>query len=436
MTGNTVFGVRLAWNTQRTDLLQEQPMPGAAHVRLLDVCDEKVIRFRLGRYELRHDLAWLDQLRPLGAVEAVILHSSRILEVMTRKLVVTMDNLALAIDSLGDYHHLPGRLKKCLHQLRRLGNDARHVIRPLNAEEADLAYLVILHWLAWFFCERDPADRVQSLLVYNQPLDGLLPERLGRLVRRLDTDKMDDPGFIASLRLDADNSELLLSPVMPALLVESLLEREHHEPARAVLSAARRRFESDLRLRQLEGLYYSRTGELEKALRTLEEAPRTGTVADEETEGILAGAYKRCWQRTPGDQEMLLRCHCTYRDAWERSGQSNTYLGINAATTALWLGIANVARDLAGVVANRLEARRRQLGQQVGHGELNYWDRVTLAESYLLLKREKEACEGYEAAFRRYPEQVENIRVSREQARQIVERLGLGPAGHGYLEGE
>ena len=69
------------------------------------------------------------------------------------------------------------------HELRWLGNDARHALRPLSPAEGEMAFTLAVHWLAWFFCDFGHGPRLRSLLVHNQPLGSLLPAGLDRLVR-------------------------------------------------------------------------------------------------------------------------------------------------------------------------------------------------------------------------------------------------------------
>ena len=78
------------------------------------------------------------------------------------------------------------------------------------------------------------------------------------------------------------------------------------------------------------------------------------------------------------EPEWLTKSHAKYLDGWGRSKQTNGYLGINAATTALWLG---------------QPAESRRAGQRRGGDLLSgptrtpswqvsriFWDDVTLAE--------------------------------------------------------
>ncbi len=111
--------------------------------------------FQCGDYALAHDLRWLDALRPLAAVAGVILHASRILEVLARlgvgQTAQRDNNLYENLNQLQYDHGMPRPLSRCLHQLRQLGNDARHVVRPLNVADAEFAFYAVIHWLGWYF---------------------------------------------------------------------------------------------------------------------------------------------------------------------------------------------------------------------------------------------------------------------------------------------
>jgi hypothetical protein len=95
-------------------------MSNAERARLLEICEPQVIGFRLGDYALRHDLDWLDRLRSQGAVEGVILHASRVLEVLAKgvfgQLSDRSNRVYENINELQKYHNLPRSLSCCLHQ--------------------------------------------------------------------------------------------------------------------------------------------------------------------------------------------------------------------------------------------------------------------------------------------------------------------------------
>lgn len=404
---------------------------------LLEAFDPTVTAFRCEEsgFVLRDDLDRLDRVRSAGAAEAVVFYCSRILEVMTRCLLRPFyrpsERMAQNLNLLHQYCALSLPMKRWLDRLRELGNDARHAGRLLTKDDADLAFVILLRWLHWYFCEYPWGDFRSALTVHNQPLEMLLPGEVARLIERLDrTDGTED--FLNSLRLDERDSLVMLTPVVPAVLAEILLGRGKLEEAYQVLRSARERFDRDLRLRQLEALYWSRrgsaegvAGHLHKARQALETLRSEGSPADEETHGILGGIYKRLSELDDAEPSWLRRCHEEYRRGWELSQQTNNYLGINAASTALWLGQKEAANHLAAEVRQSLDALREALPTSEGAPRtLTYWDQVTLAEACLLLGDLERTRALYTEAFARFPEKVAEIEVTRKQARRILENLG------------
>jgi len=404
---------------------------------LLEAFDPTVTAFRCeeSSFVLRDDLDRLDRVRGAGAAEAVVFYCSRILEVMTRvrlrDICRASERMAQNLNFLNQYCALPLSLKRWLDRLRELGNDARHAGRPLTNDDADLAFVILLRWLHWYFCEYPWGDFRSALTVHNRPLETLLPGEVARLIDRLDNPDGADE-FLTSLRLAERDSLVLLTPVVPAVLAEILLGRGKLEEAYQVLRSARRRFDRDLRLRQLEALYWSRRGSAEgvvghlyKARQALETLRPGGSPADEETHGILGGIYKRLSELEAAQPSWLRRCHEEYRRGWELSQQSNNYLGINAASTALWLGQKETASHLAAEVRLSLDALREALRTSEGAPRtLTYWDQATLAEACLLLGDLERSRTLYAEAFARFPEKVAEIEITRKQARRILANLG------------
>jgi hypothetical protein len=404
---------------------------------LVQTLDPAVTSFRSAdpEYRLRDDLERLDGVCG-QAPEAVVLYAHRVLRGLVRVLLHRVhapgrDDRA-NLELLWRYFNLPLALKRWLERLCDLGSDAARPDRPLAAPDAEVALLILFRWLHWFFCEQAWGPFLNRLTVHNQPLDGLLPGELTALVQRLSTADVTDEAFLASLHLDDPDSLALLTPVLPAVLAEQLLARDRPEQAETVIARARERFGRDLRLRQLEALCASRRSDraggdalLHRARHLLEGIEPTGSPADQETLGILAGVYKRLWQQAPAQRDWLRRCHDTYRAGWVQSQQANAYLGVNAASTALWLG-QDLARQLAEQVCQTLDERLHWLNRSAegGPGPMTYWDQVTLAEARLLLGDEQGAGELYRAAFARFESQTADVAVACAQARRILEHRG------------
>lgn len=103
------------------------------------------------------------------------------------------------------------------------------------------------------------------------------------------------------------------------------------------------------RLRQLHAVALARCGSTDKAINILKQLKEDG-VFDDELGGLLA----RCYKDKAGmqrDEDMrkksLDEARQLYLDAFEKSGRSSYYTGINAATMALLVGRGEQARGIA-----------------------------------------------------------------------------------------
>ncbi len=410
---------------------------------LIDALDPRVTAFQAKAFTLAEDLEWLDRLREQKATVAVTLHGARILEVLAREalkragLAVTTGK-GISSPAIHDilklllrYDLLSRPTYRLVDRLRDLGNNARHVLRKVTVADADLGYAIVLRGLHWFFCEFPQGPKLKCLVVHMQSLDSLLPFNALRQLELLESADLDPETFLAKLELDRSHCPLLVSPVLAAALIEKLLDGNRVGQAEEVLNASLRRYPEEIRLRQLKGLLLSRTGRLEEACNCLDAIESTESAADEETQGILAGTYKRrADQDLERRDEWLGACHEWYESGWQLSQESNTYLGINTAATALWLGISGKTAPIAAKIRNLLESRQRALARSSGEmpRRLNCWDQLTLAEAYLLLKQWDKARQGYHEAVERFPKEAMALKVAREQANRnlaAMERTDL-----------
>jgi tetratricopeptide (TPR) repeat protein len=390
-----------------------------------DAFDPRVTGFHTDKFSLREDLEWLDCQRGIRSPVGTILHGTRILEVLTRHAMTKVprpqlplaDNVTAHLNHLLEKDHLTKETHTLLIELRTLGNQARHARGKHSFADAEQGYLLVLRCLRWYFCEFDKGPRLASLVAPGHSLEALLPAELARTLAILESSEVNGPGFLGTLNLDRLDCEVLKSFVFPAVLVERLLDRGRPDEAQTLLTAASARFPDEPRLRQLQGLLWSRTGQLEKACACLEALESTGRVADEETRGILAGVYKQRADAEPSRRnELLIKSHEKYMQGWQASAKSNGYLGINAAATALWLGRAKESVRIAKVVYQLIEERRKR----VAPGFLYCWDQLTLAEAHLLLKEWNDATRWYAEAKKQFPQFAKVHDVARTQANKSL----------------
>jgi hypothetical protein len=154
----------------------------------------------------------------------------------------------------------------------------------------------------------------------------------------------------------------------------------------------------------------------------LEALPQVGSDSDDETFGILAGVYKRLHTLEDHVPSWESLAHEMYAEGWRRSEEENAYLGLNTASTALFLGKDQETFDLAFKVKKLVET---SVVKPQAH--VSYWDQVTLAEALLLLPTPDltRAAELYRDAFAKASELSGHVATTKEQARRILTKRGL-----------
>jgi tetratricopeptide (TPR) repeat protein len=392
----------------------------------------EVLDYAAPSFTLRDDLVRLDAVHRAGAPEAVILYCARILDALAgdalRRVGQTPSPSVFSnLQVLEHFNRLGTATSRWAHALRRLGNSVRHIHGRVGPSDVALSLLFVEGWVEWFFCRFSHGYRLPSLTRENGPLRLSGDEELHDFIRSVEELHSLGPNSPAGRQQDVEaHPAFRHTAVLPAALAEVLLARKEDEEALRVLQAGLAPFPEDLRLRQLIGLYWSRAGRLDEALRWLEpliaEFPE-----DDETTGITAGVWKRRWQADRTNVADLEKSQRAYRDAWRRSARKNTYVGINSATTALWLGRTDDSRRLAREVAEVLTRRAAALSGDLSDPQhaFHYWDQVTLAEAQLLLGDWPAAQQTYDDAFARHAERRGDIEVSRRQRDEILKSMGL-----------
>lgn len=347
--------------------------------------------FATPTFSLRDDVDALRRVLEVGAHEAALFYCGRIVEttasaVLERAGCRPTSNLLANLDTLLVLTLLPRPMAYWAHAVRRIGNDARHVRRRVAAADAEVAVVLLERWLAWCHGTLGEAGASED--------DATTSGALAGVVRELERADLDAARVVA---LVAGADVTVAASTLPAVAAEMLIDRRRYDEAARVLDLARERFPSDLRLRQLAALRWSRLGEAARAIELLEPLRHDG---DEETAGILGGAYKRQWLDDRSDGRLLALAERRYRDGWERSRNSSPYLGINAATLALVQGRPDDAREIAATVRALLERRHADIVRvrKDPHSHLDAWDEGTLGEAALVLGDIAAATSHYRAA--------------------------------------
>lgn len=177
---------------------------------------------------------------------------------------------------------------------------------------------------------------------------------------------------------------------------------------------------TSLRAQQLRALALDRAGHRAESLALLKQLRREQEQLGEsaadlaETRGLLAGRYKRQWQDTH-TLAYLVAAHELYADAYKRT--NDPYPGINAAATALYMHETEESRRIAREIADRLSTQPESA--------LDFWERATLGEAYLLLGDLAQAKQWYAKAVALDPDATQSRNAMLDQARRDLEYIGL-----------
>jgi hypothetical protein len=382
--------------------------------------DTPILTFARGHFVLSHDLDCLDRVSRAQAPEAAVFYAGRILEILAAQAVEDLEmpphgTLLANLDLLEQYNLVPVTARYCAHALRRMANDARHILRPITPADAELAHLFVMLALEWYF-KMYPfgPQRIDLQTPAAAVLHGLLAQCAAA----------EASALITHITQDANLGK---SAAIPAVVAEALLDGGRLDAARAVVGDGLARFPGDARLLLLQGLHLSRSDDAAGALAILEPLFRKYP-GDAEAAGILAGVYKRLWLRERRNAP-LKRSHETYLAGWKASRETSAYLGSNAAATALWLGRTELARTLAQSVLELLTARMQRLRKKIADPEasMGLWNAAIVAELQLLSGDLDAAKNSYARLFTRHADKRGGIEVARKQAELILEQSGPIP---------
>lgn len=390
------------------------------------VADFHSEHFQLGR-ELRH----VYLVRQSGAPEAIVFYGARMLEALAAAALTVVQippsvNVFSNLVTLEQYSLLDSSALHSTHAMRRLGNVARHIQGELTAEHADLSLALTEQVLEWFFLNLPVREPINGLCNDSRSLplanDATLRTSLSTAH---DVGQTWQFGW-AELKQQQGPALLRLGQTA-AIVAELWLDRNKTGAAHDLLLDALKQFPDDLRLQQLMLLAMSRQRDYAAAIAQVDRLMKSNG-EDEETMGIAAGLYKRLWNQDRKATDWLAKAQKLYRNGWNKSKQ-NAYLGINAATTALWLGKPDESQQLAGKIDQLLRSRAAQL-QQSGfpHVRPDYWTQVSLAEALLLERKVPEAAAAYQSAIQQFPDKTGSIDVTLGQMRSIAETLGISVA--------
>ncbi len=384
-------------------------------------------------YSLRHDILNMVRVYDIDAPEAAVFYCSRVLEVLTANAMQKIGerprrSILANLVHLKEYNAIPLVTLHWAHAIRRIGNSARHILNPISKEEAELSIFMLENVLDWFFCKFKYGTQLPSLTSDNSRLQLIPSTHFSKFLEKLSNPEFSLKSFIKNT-LEHEEEYLLRFPAFTSLLIQNLLENKSLDEADNLIRRSRQKFPDDLRLKQLEGLFYSRRnqeGDLKKALSCLMPVYRTYR-ENEDSYGILAGVYKKIWFSSKGVLTYLTKSNEVYSEGWIATKKASAYLGVNASATALWLGKFADSRRIAKEVVQLIKHRMNLIRQKTGEdGELHFfWDIVTLAEALLLSGQITDSLAMYNHLTITYPEKKELIKLCFRQANRNLAAMGF-----------
>lgn len=380
----------------------------------------------------------LDQVRRLVAIpadkapEGLIFYCARMLDGMCADLVFKLGqkpspNIFSNLMTVEALRLIDNIKKELAHTLRRMGNAVRHSLMDSSLDDTKLAVVLVREMLHWY-------EGLEKGEVFGEPigrLDGEIDADWGvvTVVGLLSRIEAGDAEAIEALfeRLD----DVLSSRFLATLCAEALINCRRTDAAEDILKRCAATFGTDQRHQQLSALVLSRSGRLEEAVKAADQLMKNYS-DDDETAGIAGGIYKRRWDRDESQGKALEKAHGLYFKQWERGKKINAYLGVNAASTAVYLGKLDKAREIASVVVQAMDKRDAALAaarlQPQDGGVAEYFDTVSRAEAQLVSGQYSVAYESYQAAFTKYAHFGGVIDVTRDQGMRVARTLGI----HGF----
>jgi hypothetical protein len=380
-------------------------------------------------YDLAHDLDAINRALAAGMPEAAIFYCGRALEVTAARAIsaLNLDPASQVFANLEMLERLSCISRPALylgHALRRLANDARHILRPLSGLDADFAALCLGPWLRWY--TRD-YFRGPRMAIADDSFAIRSPLATGPVADALDLLNSATDEGVSDRLLVLAGEDIARLPALSAMVAEVLISDGRVNEAQGVLKAALAHVPTDLRLNQLHALGLRRAGHSSEALALLQSLS-TKYSEDEETLGITAGALKSGWEtgRAPGDA--LARALKQYAKGFQVSRGRNLYLGVNVAAIELWRGDPK-AREHAALIVEQFDLRNAQLDSAAVDvaAQRDYYDTVTEAEARLLAGQGEAARNLYAQAFARFAARKGDIEGTRSQANRSIALLGGEP---------
>jgi pimeloyl-ACP methyl ester carboxylesterase len=253
-------------------------------------------------------------------------------------------------------------------------------------------------------------------------------QRINRVRVALDLGDVDD---LTEHAADLLKQLPAMMPLVDRALGLALLDYERYEPAMMLLrryldfqlpSKGEQSFGNDTQAIQQLAIAFSGAGQITEAVACLGKL-EPELQSNPETQGILAGRFKRQWLKSQSLPRLGERSRALYEQAFVTAQNDDSkdqafYNGINAAYMAFALGDVSYSAlaEKVRVICEDIKPR-------------DYWAEATLGEAWLLLQNYDEAVKAYDAARRHQGHTPRGWSSTGQQALDILRRQGDPPAG-------
>lgn len=366
--------------------------------------------------------------------EAVVFYNARVVEgilktTLNAKGIEEPNSVDEALERLAAYELAPAHILSCLNSIRMLGNLVRHELYCPTEEESRICCALLETWLSHLNNTNEP---INLNLSGNDEVEKLfIPIR-----------KNDRPpnAFLNKIK---KKEKWALVPEIVSWVAESLIDRGKLKDALDILQEAmkfipfknqngqfnRRR----VRLMQLRAVIYRRQGKPEQAIGSIEKEyksilKRSYKTYDAELFGIIGGLYKGLYEKNKnlGD---LKKSHDAYLKGSKRLSE-NTYLTINAASTAFLLEKNEVAHQLAERVLSISKKRREAMGKEA---KLSQWELLSECEAKFLLSQDPS--EGLNEFYTQNAGKMGALGVFTSQIRHLAKSKLSTPQQKSFADG-
>jgi tetratricopeptide (TPR) repeat protein len=253
-------------------------------------------------------------------------------------------------------------------------------------------------------------------------------QRINRVRVALDLGDVDD---LTEHATDLLKQLPAMMPLVDRALGLALLDYERYEPAVMLLrrypdfqfpSRGEQPFGNDTQAIQQLAIAFSGAGQITEAVGWLGKL-EPELQSNPETQGILAGRFKRQWLKSQSLPRLGERARALYEQAFATAQNVGSkdqafYNGINAAYMAFALG---------DVSYSALAEKVRLICEEIKPRD--YWASATLGEAWLLLQNYDEAVKAYDAARRHQGQTPRAWSSTGQQALDILRRQGDPSAG-------